>query len=62
MSLKEENKDSPFGSTFSKCKKCDKEMKCKGGSTSVMRAHLKAKYDIDLSTIKISAEKIKKTP
>ena len=70
MSFKEENKDSPIWKHFlhckelelAKCKKCDKEMKCKGRSTSAMRAHLKAKYDIDLSMIKISAEKTKKFP
>ena len=70
MSFKEENKDSPVWKHFlhckelelAKCKKCDKEMKCKGGSTSAMRAHLKAKHGIDLSTIKISAEKTKKLP
>ena len=70
MSFKEENKDSPVWKHFlhckelelAKCKKCDQEMKCKGGSTSAMRTHLKAKHDIDLSTIKISAEKTKKLP
>ena len=61
MSFKEENKDSSVWKHFlhckelelTKCKKCDKEKKCKGGSTSAMKAHLKAKHDIDLSTIKI---------
>ena len=70
MSFKEESKDFPVWKHFlhckelelAKCKKCDKEMKCKGGSTSAMRAHLKAKHVIDLCTIKISAEKTKKLP
>ena len=69
MSFIEEKKESAVWQHFlhskelelAKCKICKADIKCKGGSTSSMRSHLKAKHNLEIPS-KPEVVKKKETP